>query len=191
MPKLTLYKHSILFYPERFMHLILWKWIKLQYSKVSLLHIRITRENYRTLMPGPHPSPVKIEFLELETWYQNLKDLPGDSNSQTRLRTSGFGCCCECIVLIHFPPLDSSCKAQLTCHMTFSGYPSSHCSHPSLNHWGTCFTHFALNHALASIVSWSLYGSAISPKLEYKILMIRNRICTPFSLLPLTFNNHF
>lgn len=73
MPKLTLYKNSILFYPERFMHLILWKGIKLQYSKVSLLHIRITRENYRTLMPGPHPSPVKIEFLELETWYRIWK----------------------------------------------------------------------------------------------------------------------
>ena len=68
--------------------------------------------------------------------------------------------------------------------MTLSGYPSSHCSHPSLNHWGTRFTHFALNHALASIVSWPLDGSAFSPKLEYRNLMIRNRICTPFSLLP-------
>ena len=104
MRKLTLYKHSILFYPERFMYLILWKWIKLQYNKVSLLHIRITKEKYRTLMPGPHPSPVKTEFLELETWYQNLKDLPGDSNVQTKLRTSGSGCCCKCIVLIHFSP---------------------------------------------------------------------------------------
>ena len=105
MPKLTLYKHSILFYPERFMYLILWKWIKLQDNQVSLLHIRITRENYRTLMPGPRPSPVRTEFLELETWYQNWKDLSGDSNVQTRLRTSGSGCCHKCIVLIHF----SSC----------------------------------------------------------------------------------
>lgn len=109
MPKLTLYKHRILFYPERFMYLTLWKWIKLQYNQVSLLHIRLTKENHRTLMPGPHPSPVKIEFLELETWCQNWKDRSGDSNVQTRLRTSGFGCCRKCIVLIHF----SSCGFSL------------------------------------------------------------------------------